>query len=205
MRRPCALIALLLCTQTRALALRGGARSKAPKTHETPDQKSLQWLQAGAALCAREWPAVAAGISGGLENFAQRCEVRPSPIHGDGLFAAEDLPAGTLATLYAPDLTVDANGDGFALDADMPASEAAAGSRLHFVYPPGLVTSAVPAGSERFHVSANPARRDAGWLGHVANDGAALSAADDDAVPRYLVASRARRNGCLVRLCADRQ
>lgn len=189
MRPPCAILSLLLCTNTSALALRGGARAKKAPEKE---QKSLQWLQAGAALCAREWPAVAAGIGGGLEKLAQRCEVR-----GDGLFAAEDLPAGTLATLYAPDLTVDASGDGFALDADMEAS----GRRLHWVYPPGLVTSAVPAGSERFHVSANPARRDAGWLGHVANDGAALSAADDDAVLRYLVASRARRNGCFVPLC----
>ena len=189
MRRPCAILSLLLCTGTSALALRGGARAKkAPET----EQKSLQWLQAGAALCAREWPAVAAGIGGGLATLAQRCEVR-----GDGLFAAEDLPAGTLATLYAPDLTVDASGDGFTLDADMEAS----GRRLHWVYPPGLVTSAVPAGSERFHVSANPARRDAGWLGHVANDGAECSGGDDDSLMRYLAASRARRNGCLVPLC----
>ena len=197
MRRPCVLKMLLVtlfCTPISALALRGGARAKKAPEKE---QKSLQWLQAGAALCAREWPAVAPGIGGGLATLARRCEVRPSPFHGDGLFAAEDLPAGTLATLYAPDLTVDASGDGFALDADMEAS----GRRLHWVYPPGLVTSAVPAGSERFHVSANPARRDAGWLGHVANDGAALSAADDDAVLRYLVASRARRNGCFVPLC----
>ena len=191
MRRPCAILSLLLCTGTSALALRGGARAKkAPE--KAPEQKSLQWLQAGAALCAREWPAVAAGIGGGLATLAQRCEVR-----GDGLFAAEDLPAGTLATLYAPDLTVDASGDGFALDADMEAS----GRRLHWVYPPGLVTSAVPAGSERFHVSANPARRDAGWLGHVANDGAECSGGDDDSLMRYLAASRARRNGCLVPLC----
>ena len=189
MWRPCVLFACLLCTDTSALALRGGARAKKAPEKE---QKSLQWLQAGAALCAREWPAVAAGIGGGLEKLAQRCEVR-----GDGLFAAADMPAGTLATLYAPDLTVDASGDGFALDADMEAS----GRRLHWVYPPGLVTSAVPAGSERFHVSANPARRDAGWLGHVANDGAALSAADDDAVLRYLVASRATRSGVFVPLC----
>ena len=191
MRRPCAILSLLLCTGTSALALRGGARAKkAPE--KAPEQKSLQWLQAGAALCAREWPAVAAGIGGGLATLAQRCEVR-----GDGLFAAEDLPAGTLATLYAPDLTVDASGDGFALDADMEAS----GRRLHWVYPPGLVTSAVPAGSERFHVSANPARRDAGWLGHVANDGAECSGGDDDSLMRYLAASRARRNGCFVPLC----
>ena len=189
MWRPCVLFACLLCTNTSALALRGGARAKKAPEKE---QKSLQWLQAGAALCAREWPAVAAGIGGGLEKLAQRCEVR-----GDGLFAAEDLPAGTLATLYAPDLTVDASGDGFALDADMEAS----GRRLHWVYPPGLVTSAVPAGSERFHVSANPARRDAGWLGHVANDGAECSGGDDDSLMRYLVASRARRNGCFVPLC----
>ena len=191
MRRPCAILSLLLCTGTSALALRGGARAKkAPE--KAPEQKSLQWLQAGAALCAREWPAVAAGIGGGLATLAQRCEVR-----GDGLFAAEDLPAGTLATLYAPDLTVDASGDGFTLDADMEAS----GRRLHWVYPPGLVTSAVPAGSERFHVSANPARRDAGWLGHVANDGAECSGGDDDSLMRYLAASRARRNGCFVPLC----
>ena len=191
MRRPCAILSLILCTGTSALALRGGARAKkAPE--KAPEQKSLQWLQAGAALCAREWPAVAAGIGGGLATLAQRCEVR-----GDGLFAAEDLPAGTLATLYAPDLTVDASGDGFALDADMEAS----GRRLHWVYPPGLVTSAVPAGSERFHVSANPARRDAGWLGHVANDGAECSGGDDDSLMRYLAASRARRNGCFVPLC----
>ena len=191
MRRPCAILSLILCTGTSALALRGGARAKkAPE--KAPEQKSLQWLQAGAALCAREWPAVAAGIGGGLATLAQRCEVR-----GDGLFAAEDLPAGTLATLYAPDLTVDASGDGFTLDADMEAS----GRRLHWVYPPGLVTSAVPAGSERFHVSANPARRDAGWLGHVANDGAECSGGDDDSLMRYLAASRARRNGCLVPLC----
>lgn len=192
MRRPCVLKMLLVtlfCTPISALALRGGARAKKAPEKE---QKSLQWLQAGAALCAREWPAVAAGIGGGLEKLAQRCEVR-----GEGLFAAADLPAGTLATLYAPDLTVDASGDGFALDADMEAS----GRRLHWVYPPGLVTSAVPAGSERFHVSANPARRDAGWLGHVANDGAECAAADDDAVLRYLAASRAARSGVLVPLC----
>ena len=194
MWRPCVLFACLLCTNTSALALRGGARAKKAPEKE---QKSLQWLQAGAALCAREWPAVAAGIGGGLEKLAQRCEVRQSPVHGDGLFAAEDLPAGTLATLYAPDLTVDANGDGFALDADMEAS----GRRLHWVYPPGLVTSAVPAGSERFHVSANPARRDAGWLGHVANDGAECAGGDDDSLMRYLAASRARRTDCLVPLC----
>ena len=189
MWRPCVLFACLLCTNTSALALRGGARAKKAPEKE---QKSLQWLQAGAALCAREWPAVAAGIGGGLATLAQRCEVR-----GDGLFAAADLPAGTLATLYAPDLTVDASGDGFALDADMEAS----GRRLRWVYPPGLVTSAVPAGSERFHVSANPARRDAGWLGHVANDGAECAAADDDSLMRYLAASRARRTDCLVPLC----
>ena len=174
------------------------------------EEKSLQWLQAGATLLARNWEAVAEGVGGGLADLATRCEARPSAIDGVGLFAARDLRVGELAALYRADFTVDAAGHGFAVeDADyfreaVVPGRAAGTMRQHWVYPPGLVTSAAPDGAtERFHVAANPRLPPvAGWLAHLANDGDMCTGTDDDEVLRYLNASGERRNAVFVPLAA---
>lgn len=162
----------------------------------------IQYCQAGTALLANEWTAVAETI--GIAELSELAEARPSEIHGTGLFATQDLTKGTLVTLYRPDLTVDDIGNAFMLDeADaehFQASPEAPGSRQYFVWPRGVGTSAVPADCPRFWVAANPTKEAApGFLAHLANDGAACTGQDD--IERYLVDSAELANACLLPLC----
>ena len=164
----------------------------------------VQWGQAGAALLANEWSNVADRI--GIAELGELVEARQSNIHGTGLSATKDLELGTLVTLYRPDLTVDDTGKALMIDEADAAyfqdfqKAQAPGSRQYFVWPPGVKTSAIPEPCPRFWVAANPAKAPiTGFLGHLANDGA--SCADDGDVERYLGASAARANACLVPLC----
>lgn len=165
----------------------------------------LQWVQAGAALLVNEWAATSSKIGGVAAALAESAEARPSGIDGTGLFATRDMEMGTLVTLYRPDLTVDEAGTGLTIDGeDASYFQSPLGQRplsqAHFVFPPGLKTSAAPNGCPRFWVGANPLKADVpGWLGHRVNDGAAC--ASDDDIERYLLQSGEKRNAVLVPLC----
>ena len=127
----------------------------------------------------------------------------PSPTAGTGLFAARDLPAGTLVALYPAhaigrgeqNVFYDTNRDYFkkqtSSDSLRPYRQSVLGDRSLF----GVANDQI---EDPFFIDANPEQALVdGWTAHLVNDGAMCDAGDEDSVVRYYGASLARRN-CLI-------
>ena len=127
----------------------------------------------------------------------------PSPTAGTGLFAARDLPAGTLVALYPAhaigrgeqNVFYDTNRDYFkkqtSLGSLRPYRQSVLGDRSLF----GVANDQI---EDPFFIDANPEQPLVdGWTAHLVNDGAMCDAGDEDSVVRYYKASLARRN-CLI-------
>ena len=127
----------------------------------------------------------------------------PSPTAGTGLFAARDLPAGTLVALYPAhaigrgeqNVFYDTNRDYFkkqtSLGSLRPYRQSVLGDRSLF----GVANDQI---EDPFFIDANPEQPLVdGWTAHLVNDGARCDAGDEDSVVRYYKASLARRN-CLI-------
>ena len=127
----------------------------------------------------------------------------PSPTAGTGLFAARDLPAGTLVALYPAhaigrgeqNVFYDTNRDYFkkqtSSDSLRPYRQSVLGDRSLF----GVANDQI---EDPFFIDANPEQALVdGWTAHLVNDGAMCDAGDEDSVVRYYKASLARRN-CLI-------
>ena len=127
----------------------------------------------------------------------------PSPTAGTGLFAARDLPAGTLVALYPAhaigrgeqNVFYDTNRDYFKKQASSgslrPYRQNVLGDRSLF----GVANDQI---EDPFFIDANPEQPLVdGWTAHLVNDGAMCDAGDEDCVVRYYKASLARRN-CLI-------
>ena len=127
----------------------------------------------------------------------------PSPTAGTGLFAARDLPAGTLVALYPAhaigrgeqNVFYDTNRDYFKKQTSSgslrPYRQNVLGDRSLF----GVANDQI---EDPFFIDANPEQPLVdGWTAHLVNDGAVCSAGDEDSVVRYYEASLARRN-CLI-------
>ena len=127
----------------------------------------------------------------------------PSPTAGTGLFAARDLPAGTLVALYPAhaigrgeqNVFYDTNRDYFKKQMSSgslrPYKQTVLGERSLF----GVANDQI---EDPFFIDANPEQPLVdGWTAHLVNDGAMCDAGDEDSVVRYYKASLARRN-CLI-------
>ena len=127
----------------------------------------------------------------------------PSPTAGTGLFAARDLPAGTLVALYPAhaigrgeqNVFYDTNRDYFKKQTSSgslrPYRQNVLGDRSLF----GVANDQI---EDPFFIDANPEQALVdGWTAHLVNDGAMCDAGDEDSVVRYYKASLAHRN-CLI-------
>ena len=127
----------------------------------------------------------------------------PSPTAGTGLFAARDLPAGTLVALYPAhaigcgeqNVFYDTNRDYFKKQTSSgslrPYRQSVLGDRSLF----GVANDQI---EDPFFIDANPEQALVdGWTAHLVNDGAVCAAGDEASVVRYYEASLVRRN-CLI-------
>ena len=127
----------------------------------------------------------------------------PSPTAGTGLFAARDLPAGTLVALYPAhaigrgeqNVFYDTNRDYFKKQASSgslrPYRQSVLGDRSLF----GVANDQI---EDPFFIDANPEQALVdGWTAHLVNDGAVCAAGEEESVVGYYGASLARRN-CLI-------
>ena len=177
-----------------------------------PPIEVLAERQQVATLLTNTWER-AAGMVGGMSGDA--VEVGPSELHGLGLFALQDIKAGSLVALYPVHRVLQALGDGrgaacLADEADeayfRPEEGSISQEELTYrqVAYRQTYSHADPARPETFQLDANPAKPDVkGWLGHRINDGATLSPgqSSDDEVLAYYAESGKRRNVCNVALC----
>ena len=127
----------------------------------------------------------------------------PSPTAGTGLFAARDLPAGTLVALYPAhaigrgeqNVFYDTNRDYFKKQTSSgslrPYRQSVLGDRSLF----GVANDQI---EDPFFIDANPEQALVdGWTAHLVNDGVLCAAGEEESVVRYYKASLARRN-CLI-------
>ena len=127
----------------------------------------------------------------------------PSPTAGTGLFAARDLPAGTLVALYPAhaigcgeqNVFYDTNRDYFKKQTSSGSlrlyRQSVLGDRSLF----GVANDQI---EDPFFIDANPEQALVdGWTAHLVNDGAVCAAGDEASVVRYYEASLVRRN-CLI-------
>ena len=177
-----------------------------------PPIEVLAARQRMATLLHENWSA-AAGLVGGLAG--DQVKTGPSELHGVGVFAARDLEAGELFTLYPVHRMLQqlGNGRGVCVCSDTADQEyftAAAASAEERAYRQVAYRQTFshpdPRRPETFQLDANAAKRDvAGWVGHRLNDGASLAASADvegsEALLEYYAASAACRNCCAVALC----
>ena len=127
----------------------------------------------------------------------------PSPTAGTGLFAARDLPAGTLVALYPAhaigrgeqNVFYDTNRDYFKKQTSSgslrPYRQSVLGDRSLF----GVANDQI---EDPFFIDANPEQALVdGWTAHLVNDGVLCAAGEEESVVRYYKDSLARRN-CLI-------
>ena len=141
-----------------------------------------------------------------LGEIVNATTVGPSPTAGTGLFAARDLPAGTLVALYPAHaigrgeqiVSYDTDTDYFkkqmssgpAVDS-CPYRQIVLGDRSLF----GVANDQI---EDPFYIDANPEQPLVdGWTAHLVNDAVMCDAGDEESVVRYYEASLARRN-CLI-------
>ena len=138
-----------------------------------------------------------------LGEIVNATTVGPSPTAGTGLFAARDLPAGTLVALYPAhaigrgeqNVFYDTNRDYFKKQTSSgslrPYRQSVLGDRSLF----GVANDQI---EDPFFIDANPEQALVdGWTAHLVNDGAVCAAGDEASVVRYYEASLVRRN-CLI-------
>ena len=209
---PTALLSLHVRTVPRGPARQAASMNAAADGPPVPPIEVLAERQQVATLLTNTWER-AAGMVGGMSGDA--AEVGASDVHGLGLFALQDIEAGTLVTLYPVHRVLQAlsDGRGAACLAD-EADEAYFRPEEGTVSPEELAyrqiayrqtySHADPARPETFQLDANPAKPDVkGWLGHRINDGATLSpgSSSDEEVLAYYAESGRHRNVCTVALC----
>ena len=138
-----------------------------------------------------------------LGEIVNATTVGPSPTAGTGLFAARDLPAGTLVALYPAhaigrgeqNVFYDTNRDYFKKQTSSgslrPYRQSVLGDRSLF----GVANDQI---EDPFFIDANPEQALVdGWTAHLVNDAVMCDAGDEESVVRYYEASLARRN-CLI-------
>ena len=133
-----------------------------------------------------------------------RCAVGKSAIHGRGLFATRDIAPGELVTLYPGDALLSwPDGDAASRSAGCEI-KALFGSHVPndeqtaedlFVRAANARAYELPTSVPSLTIVGDPARdADPSYLGHLANDGAAIVAGDEASRAAYAAASAARAN-----------
>ena len=172
--------------------------------------------QQAVKILLRGWPTVCEELLKG-EFTGAGVRADRSEIHGTGLFATEDLPAGSLVALHPVDRVLQNLGNGQFAGALMDDDADGAYFRATGVSADELAARQLdyrrsyrhvdPRRPEAFMLDANPQKPDIpGWLGHRINDGAAHvpspdGAADEEALLQYYAESGEARNVCSVALC----
>jgi hypothetical protein len=129
---------------------------------------------------------------GALQTLAHAA---PSTIHGTGLFASDDLAAGTVVTLYPTHALGDSK---TCLTCDLDGLDAehfgAGGS--DWPYRVDLPVSPRLSGwAEDLWIDTNPAREATpGWLGHLVNEGVVCQGGEDEQICDYYVETLERAN-----------
>ena len=183
------------------------SRKKKPRKAATAAEATSKALQLGLKIMDRfqrpEFFAEAGTLFDQLGEIVNATTAGPSPTAGTGLFAARDLPAGTLVALYPAhaigrgeqNVFYDTNRDYFKKQTSSgslrPYRQSVLGDRSLF----GVANDQI---EDPFFIDANPEQALVdGWTAHLVNDGAVCAAGDEESVVRYYKASLARRN-CLI-------
>ena len=139
-----------------------------------------------------------------------RCEVRPSEVHGRGIFATRDIAAGELVTLFPgdamltwPDGDLEKRVGGCEIKAlfGQHVSNDEQTSASCFVRSPSARQYELPTALPEVTLLGDPQRDDdPAYLGHLANDGAAIAFEDEPSRKAYAAASAACANAAHVSL-----
>ena len=141
-----------------------------------------------------------------LGELVNATTAAPSPIAGTGLFAARDLPAGTIVALYPAHaigrgeqcMSYDTDTDYFKKQMSSGPARDSCPYRQNVLGDRSLFGVANDQIEDPFYIDANPEQPLVdGWTAHLVNDAVMCDAGDEESVVRYYEASLARRN-CLI-------
>lgn len=182
------------------------------ETSGTPSIQALAARQAAVVLLQENWKTISELLGGLLSGTC--VQAGPSPLHGIGVFAAQDIPEGELVVLHPVDRILQQLSGGkvagaLADDVDAeyfrPSDPGISSEELSYrqIAYRKIYSHIDPQRPERFFLDANPLKPDTpAWLGHRINDGAILApGATDEEVKAYYTASAATRNIVTVALC----
>ena len=186
------------------------SRKKKPPKAATAAEATSKALELGLKVMVKfqrpEFFAEAGMLFERLGELVNATTAAPSPIAGTGLFAARDLPAGTIVALYPAHaigrgeqcMSYDTDTDYFKKQMSSGPARDSCPYRQNVLGDRSLFGVANDQIEDPFYIDANPEQPLVdGWTAHLVNDAVMCDAGDEESVVRYYEASLARRN-CLI-------
>ena len=186
------------------------SRKKKPPKAATAAEATSKALELGLKVMDKfqrpEFFAEAGMLFERLGELVNATTAAPSPIAGTGLFAARDLPAGTIVALYPAHaigrgeqcMSYDTDTDYFKKQMSSGPARDSCPYRQNVLGDRSLFGVANDQIEDPFFIDANPEQALVdGWTAHLVNDAVMCDAGDEESVVRYYEASLARRN-CLI-------
>ena len=186
------------------------SRKKKPPKAATAAEATSNALELGLKVMDKfqrpEFFAEAGMLFERLGELVNATTAAPSPIAGTGLFAARDLPAGTIVALYPAHaigrgeqcMSYDTDTDYFKKQMSSGPARDSCPYRQNVLGDRSLFGVANDQIEDPFYIDANPEQPLVdGWTAHLVNDAVMCDAGDEESVVRYYEASLARRN-CLI-------
>ena len=186
------------------------SRKKKPPKAATAAEATSKALELGLKVMDKfqrpEFFAEAGMLFERLGELVNATTAAPSPIAGTGLFAARDLPAGTIVALYPAHaigrgeqcMSYDTDTDYFKKQMSSGPARDSCPYRQNVLGDRSLFGVANDQIEDPFFIDANPEQPLVdGWTAHLVNDAVMCDAGDEESVVRYYEASLARRN-CLI-------
>jgi hypothetical protein len=186
------------------------SRKKKPPKAATAAEATSKALELGLKVMDKfqrpEFFAEAGMLFERLGELVNATTAAPSPIAGTGLFAARDLPAGTIVALYPAHaigrgeqcMSYDTDTDYFKKQMSSGPARDSCPYRQNVLGDRSLFGVANDQIEDPFYIDANPEQPLVdGWTAHLVNDAVMCDAGDEESVVRYYEASLARRN-CLI-------
>ena len=186
------------------------SRKKKPPKAATAAEATSKALELGLKVMDKfqrpEFFAEAGMLFERLGELVNATTAAPSPIAGTGLFAARDLPAGTIVALYPAHaigrgeqcMSYDTDTDYFKKQMSSGPARDSCPYRQNVLGDRSLFGVANNQIEDPFYIDANPEQPLVdGWTAHLVNDAVMCDAGDEESVVRYYEASLARRN-CLI-------